>query len=51
MAFVGSYSTENGDDCYDIPTDYEEFERTVPHELDEAWGISENWIDEEQEDD
>lgn len=49
MAFVGTYTTASGDDCYDIPETLEEFLDTVPQELDECWGISENWPEDEED--
>ena len=50
MAFVGSYSTEAGDNCYDIPETLQEFLATVPQELDETWAISENWPEDDWDD-
>lgn len=49
MAFVGSYSTEIGDDTYEIPDTLEEAIDTIPEELVECWGIADNWPEDEED--
>lgn len=49
MSFVGSYSTELGEQTYTIPDNLDDVLDEIPPELDECWGISENWPEEEDD--
>lgn len=48
-AFTGIYSSESGDQCFDIPDTSKEVEDKIPEELDEMFNISESMKQYEEE--
>jgi len=49
MAYVGRYTSQDGDECYSIPSTADEVEKTIPKDMNELWNISEQMDMEEQE--